>query len=389
MSARCGLLVGFAMATTIAPVGRAVAQVRATLDAGGGSARIDQAGAGSIALFAPALAWRGTLASLDASGVYSGLGERGWNAYGRAAAGLRSPRLGGFRAEAFGRYRRSAHALARGTSVIEAELGATVLPVPWATVSVAGRLGSASALGRTRPVTGGRVGARAVLRGIGIELAVDRTSFTEARRPNVIDTLSPVEDTLFRRSVIEYTDASLGARWQTRSVELAASLARRLGAASVRATSWSLSATRRLTPQLALVAGTGHYAADPASSLPAGRYATLALRIGMGGAAASPPRATPPVDAGFTRVRRGSDGHVALEVQAPRAGSVELMADFTSWRPVALARGRSHLWHVSLPVTPGIHHLVVRIDGGEWRAPPGSRPVVNEFGVSVGELLVE
>jgi hypothetical protein len=145
-----------------------------------------------------------------------------------------------------------------------------------------------------------------------------------------------------------------------------------------------------LTPQLALVGGTGHYAADPAASLPAGRYATLALRIGVGGGPAARPEKEPAsAAAGFTRARRGSDGLVALEVQAPRARAVELMGDFTDWSPVVLTRGGSGLWRVRLPVSPGIHHLVVRVDGGEWRAPPGAPPTVNEFGVAVGALLVD
>ena len=66
------------------------------------------------------------------------------------------------------------------------------------------------------------------------------------------------------------------------------------------------------------------------------------------------------------------------------------MGDFTSWLPVTLARGRSApVARQSTRSRPGIHHLVVRVDGGEWRAPPGSQPVLNEFGVSVGALLVD
>ena len=383
---------GAVLALGLAFAGPASAQINATFDAGGGSARIDQSGNGSIALIAPALSWRRSLLSLDAAGVYSGTGERGWNAAGTAAATVRSPRLGAFRAEAAGRYRWTAHALAAGTSAAEGELGLVAAPAGWASVSVGGRVGSASALGLTRPTTGVRVGARAVLHGVGIEFGVDRTSFTERRlKPGaVLDSLTPRQDTLFGRSLTEYTDASLGARWRAGPLELAGSVARRLGGSGLQATSWSLSATRWLTPQLALVGGTGRYAADPALSLPAGRYATLALRIGVGGGSSAQPEkesASPP--AGFTRARRGDDGLVALQVRAPRAAAVELMGDFTDWTPVALIRGRSGVWQVRLPVSPGIHRLVVRIDGGEWRAPPGAPQTLNEFGVAVGAVLVD
>jgi hypothetical protein len=380
------LLVGSLLAR---PAG---AQVTVTMDAGGGNARIDQAGNGSIALVAPAVAWRHPLMSFDAGGVYSGMGDRGWNAAGAAAARLRSPRLGLLRGELSGLYRRSAHAVGQGTRVAEAELGLTASPASWAEVSVAGKVGSASALRRTRPVAGARLAARAVLQGVHLTLGVDRTSFTEERlRPGaVFDSLGSRQDTLLQRSVIEYTDASLGARWRAGSFELGGSIARRLGVTAVRATSWSLSATRWLTPQLALVGGTGHYAADLASSLPAGRYATLALRIGVGAGGSPSPVPAPASDAsGSTRLRRGADGLVALDVRAPGARSVELMGDFTDWSAVELARRGSSQWQVRLPVPPGIHHLVVRIDGGEWRAPPGSRPTVNEYGVAVGAVLVD
>jgi hypothetical protein len=231
-----------------------------------------------------------------------------------------------------------------------------------------------------------------VLRGVGIELGIDRTSFTEGRlRPGVtIDSLTPRQDTLVRRTVVEYTDASVGAHWQRGSLELAATLARRLGSATLRSTSWSLSATRWLTPQLALVGGAGHYAADPASSLPAGRYATLALRVGVGGhAPATPGRAPTAVEAGFTRARRGADGLVSLEVTAPGARMVELMGDFTDWSPVPLAPAHAGRWQVRLPIPPGLHRLVVRLDGGDWRPLAGTRPSLNEFGVPVGALLVD
>ena len=386
---RCALA-GAALAALSAP---GEAQLAATFDAGGGSARIDQASGSSIALFAPALSWRRPNVRIEASGVYSGAGERGWNAAGLAVAGVRSPRLGPFHAEATGRYRWSAHALARGTGVAEAELGLSVTPARWASLSLAGAAGSSVALGRTRPVAAVRAGARAVLRGIRIEIGVDRTSFTDRqlRSGVVFDSLDPRPDTLFRRSVVEYTDASLGAGWQAGSLELSATVARRLGRPALQATVWSLSATRWLTPQLAVVAGAGHYAADPVSSLPAGRYATVALRIGVGGGAAAAPLPEAPVRTahGGMRVRRGDDGLVALEVDLPGARTVELKGDFTDWDAVALERGRSGRWEVRRTIAPGIHHLVVRIDGGEWRAPPGTREVVDEFGVPVGALLVE
>jgi hypothetical protein len=41
-----------------------------------------------------------------------------------------------------------------------------------------------------------------------------------------------------------------------------------------------------------------------------------------------------------------------------------------------------------VPVTSGVHQVNVRIDGGEWIVPAGLTAVRDEFGGSVGILLV-
>ena len=44
---------------------------------------------------------------------------------------------------------------------------------------------------------------------------------------------------------------------------------------------------------------------------------------------------------------------------------------------------------VALRMAEILHRLAVRIDGGEWQAPPGTRPVRSEFGGEVAEVVVE
>ena len=330
--------------------------------------------------------------SLDARGVYSGMGERGWNAAGAAAARFRSPRLGPLRGELSGRYRWSAHAIGQGTSVAEAELGLTASAASWADVSVAGK---ARVGVRARPHPPGHRRASRRARsapGRPPQLGVDRTSFTEERlRPGaVFDTLSPRQDTLLQRSVIEYTDASLGARWRAGSFELGG--LHRAATRRDRGAGHLVEPQRHPLAHAAARAGGRHRALRRRSRVePARRALRHAGASDRGGG-----RRFSLACAGG-RIRRlglhpappGPDGLVALDVRAPGARSVELMGDFTDWSAVALARRGSSQWQVRLPVPPGIHHLVVRIDGGEWRAPPGSRPTVNEYGVAVGAVLVD
>jgi hypothetical protein len=75
-------------------------------------------------------------------------------------------------------------------------------------------------------------------------------------------------------------------------------------------------------------------------------------------------------------------------VRAPGASRVELAADFTDWRPVLLQPSGDDGWRTVLPIPPGLHRLAVRFDDGTWQAPPGSRPIQNEFGGEVTEIVV-
>jgi len=76
-------------------------------------------------------------------------------------------------------------------------------------------------------------------------------------------------------------------------------------------------------------------------------------------------------------------------IQAADARTVELAGDFTDWKPVALQPWGADGWRTLLPISPGLHRLAIRIDGGEWEAPAGTRPIVSEFGGEVTEVVVE
>jgi 1,4-alpha-glucan branching enzyme len=78
-----------------------------------------------------------------------------------------------------------------------------------------------------------------------------------------------------------------------------------------------------------------------------------------------------------------------LRVRAPSASTVEVMGDFTEWRPVSLHSEQNGWWTVQLTVNPGIHELNVRIDGGPWTVPQGLPRKSDEFGSSVGVLVIQ
>jgi len=204
---------------------------------------------------------------------------------------------------------------------------------------------------------------------------------------------------------IRYTDSQLSIRWSRSIVELGGEAGFRAGAtgAAVGGSGrrWgSVATTAWLAPNIGLVLAGGTYPIDLTQGFPGGRFLTLSLRI-----RSSPPanEISRPVDDGGSR--SGSDtekeaaitfravptdrGEVQLEVQAPAARSVDVSGDFTNWRPVSLSRAAGGRWVVSLPIPFGTHQVNVRVNGDRWLVPPGLPPITDEFGGSVGLLVIE
>jgi hypothetical protein len=159
-----------------------------------------------------------------------------------------------------------------------------------------------------------------------------------------------------------------------------------------------------LSPRFAVSLGTGSYPADPVRRILAARYVSAGLRIAvlpptspatplLADAALAAARArisaSPGTSSDAPRLQVVVEGAlVRLEVQAPGAGSVELMADFTDWQPISLTRAERDRWAVLLPLAPGVHRLNVRVDGGAWMVPAGARAEHGEFGDAVGVIVV-
>jgi hypothetical protein len=152
----------------------------------------------------------------------------------------------------------------------------------------------------------------------------------------------------------------------------------------------TLRATWALRGDLALSLQAARLAADAQRALPARRELQLGVLLRPWGRAAPPvalPAAAAPVARSFT-VRPAGDGRVTLVLHAPGARSVELMGDFTSWRTVALERGRGDTWQVTLDLARGVHQVNVRIDGGAWAPPPGLGVGDDGFGGTFGLLVL-
>lgn len=80
---------------------------------------------------------------------------------------------------------------------------------------------------------------------------------------------------------------------------------------------------------------------------------------------------------------------VLLLIDAPRAESVELMGDATQWVVTQMQRNNNGRWRAELKLTPGMHRITVRADGGRWVAPPGLPIGNDDYGSPVGMIVVQ
>ncbi|HEX6106933.1 MAG TPA: glycogen-binding domain-containing protein [Gemmatimonadales bacterium] len=376
-------------------------QVRGSLDVGAGTYRPDRAIPGGVASIAPTLYLDGESFRLGLAGIYSDAPAGRWNFQGTGLAQIRSPQLGPLQLEATGRFDFTRHFAAHGVTVASGELRGYLRPSRGSTLWAGHLRGNASALAGRRPLRRNLIGASTRVGGLEIGLSLASSTFdliggvprgstglNDTTLAGVPTLPEGAESPATRR--MSLTDAVLSTRWRVADVDLDLALGRRFGHNTPELTIWGVSGSRALTDNLALVAGAGRAGSDPVTAVPGARYVVMGLRLRLGPPATAihsapapqpeqaPFRVGPPLPAGRE-----------IAVRAPGAGGVELAADFTDWRPVALEPSADGSWRVVLPIPPGLHRLAVRIDGGPWRAPAGSRAVASEFGGEVAEIVID
>ncbi|HST61753.1 MAG TPA: glycogen-binding domain-containing protein [Longimicrobium sp.] len=189
-----------------------------------------------------------------------------------------------------------------------------------------------------------------------------------------------------------YTDAELGLEFARGPLRIAASAGGRLADLHLRAESWvRAGADLRLNPRTSLSLAAGRVAGVPELGSPSAPFVRFALRLTPPGRApaAAPLVLAPPADVAQAFEVRSAGERRTLRVRIPGAARVELKGDFTEWEPLALTPGdEPGTWEAVLSAAPGTYRLNVRVDGGEWSAPPGLLDVPDEFGGRVGLLVL-
>jgi len=357
-------------------------RIDATLDVGGVALRYaDTLSAGAATITPHAIAdWGRGIA--EASGTYSQFGSGGWSTQGALSGSLFAPRARGFLAEVAGFAGGSTHNDGTRTGEVLANGRLHFM-------RTRGELFLGAGGGRTW--LGG--GSSSLFLGeAGVSTTFHEVAATLAVSPVAIDSLT-------------YTDAQLSLFRTLAKLDLAAQLGIRMGdqllALGGTSRAWgSLSAVRWMRPRIALVAAGGTYPIDPTQGFPGGRFVSLSIRLATRGArdaesvnTQQSPLGTqldegPLAVTAFVADRIDADS-VTLRVNAPRAQLVEVSGDFTSWTPVRLETAGEGWWAVTLPMGPGNYQMNVRLDGGKWLVPPGLLSMLDEFGGTVGLLVVE
>ncbi|HEX7594728.1 MAG TPA: glycogen-binding domain-containing protein [Gemmatimonadaceae bacterium] len=203
---------------------------------------------------------------------------------------------------------------------------------------------------------------------------------------------------------IKYADTQASISRKGKVVDLGLLLGFRSGdqlttlSANVRA--WaSASAVVWMTPRIGLVLAGGNYPVDPTQGFPGGRFASLSIRLSQQrrpnpisiesapSVSRAEVRAAPAVT-GFV-AQRGARDAMTVRVNAPGARTVEINGDFTNWIPVSLVLAGDGWWASTFLLRRGKYQLNLRVNGGDWTVPPGLLSLVDEFGGTVGLLVVE
>ena len=196
-----------------------------------------------------------------------------------------------------------------------------------------------------------------------------------------------------------WSDLQGRARWLVGPVTLEALAGSRSSAAVASGAYGDFSASLRLSDRLAVIFAAGSYLSDPMRGTIPGRYATVGLRLGtrtsaaremphVPGAPSPQPSPTSPWLEGARVSIELLDGQPMLVVYAAAAHEVEVTGDFTGWQPAAMAADGEGRYRYALPLAAGVQRFSIRLDGGPWGVPEGAALEADEFGGSVGVLVV-
>lgn len=147
----------------------------------------------------------------------------------------------------------------------------------------------------------------------------------------------------------------------------------------------------------ALIVSGGRYPADPVRGVIGARYVSAAVRLSALGSLRPRPSVAVadtrlddslPRDGVALRAVPEREGVWTIRVRAAGASRVEVTGDFTDWQARDLVETDPGVWELALPLGAGVYRVNVRVDGGGWIVPLGTRSERDDFGGTVGILVI-
>jgi len=354
------------------------AQLQTDLDAATSLVKYEGFLSSWAATITPSLAWRSPHATLAARGTFLMFESGNTSLQGLVSAGAFTGPAGPLRLEAGGEAGASAYAAFAHFSHALARVRLHALGKHWG-VWAGPLAGGISGAGTGHSLGGLAAGGWARLGDGRLDLTWTRVA---------------VGDTT-------YGDVQARAEWRRGALDAEASLGRRAASGGgPSGTYGDGSLALRIGARTSLIVAAGRYPSDPVSGSIAGRFVTAGVRVALRSATRiAPLRTSEPAVSGrpapgpapLDGVRAGLEergGRTWLVVRADGARDVELMGDFTDWRPVALAPAGHGLFRCALDLATGLYRFNVRLDGGSWGVPEGMGAVADEFGGSVAVLTI-
>jgi hypothetical protein len=384
------LLTSLAIATLVAA---AEAQVVGTLGAGTGHVTYDDTPRTTVVSLTPSVFYEGDRTTLSAAGSFTRFEGGIWSSQAIAAGSRFSEPRGPFRSELSAQFETNSHrgtlrttqllAQGRGHLVGSEDRGVWL----GAGAGHAWRSPAGSSMLRADLGAWAQVGD-ATVRLVATHNTVRVKTANTSEAPTLLAEANSVRTTVTSNETMQYLDSEAHIAWSRGrvAVDVAGGLRTSRDAGSGR--TWLLGGSVMLTDRLALVGSAGTNTVDIAQGLPAGRYATIALRITTRAGGALEMRSRSRATARALETWREQDGTVLLVVHAPRARRVELMGDFTDWRPLVMRREGDYHFATRIQLPAGSYRINVRVDGGAWMAPPGTTPVADEYNGAAGLLVI-
>ena len=215
------------------------------------------------------------------------------------------------------------------------------------------------------------------------------TTYTDTAPPIIHETQRIFGDSGQASRTTLWSDMEVGAAWSHGPIALDATIGARPAVSGFQRAVWGRVTTiTQLSSRISLIASGGNDPARIEFGIPQSRIATVGFRVSS--AALLRPQVAIPIrtSAAAFSLRRAGENSYVVSVRVPRARTVELSGDFGLWKALPLDEVHPDVWETTLVLTPGTYHVNIRVDGDQWKAPPGLPTVPDDFNGTVGIIVV-